>query len=142
MWRERLPNAGLMPAPINMNNNFGREFRLVMRVVLLQTGCATFAGLLFWMMGGAAGTAAFAGGMIVTVGTAVFGWRMFAPGVAPAGTLFRAMVAAESLKWIWLLIAIWAALARFKLTPLPLLTGLAFTQFGYWIGMIGLKRGS
>jgi F0F1-type ATP synthase assembly protein I len=126
-----------------MNNNFGHRYRLVMRVVLLQMACATLAGLLFWMMGGvAAAIAAFAGGMIVTVGTAVFGWRMFAPGIAPAGTLFRAMVAAESLKWIWLLIAIWAALARFKLTPLPLLTGLAFTQFGYWIGMIGLKRGS
>jgi F0F1-type ATP synthase assembly protein I len=126
-----------------MNNNFGLRYRLVMRVVLLQMGCATLTGLLFWTMGGAASAiAAFAGGMIVTVGTAVFGWRMFAPGIAPAGTLFRAMVAAESMKWIWLLIAIWAALARFKLTPLPLLTGLAFTQFGYWIGMIGLKRGS
>jgi F0F1-type ATP synthase assembly protein I len=132
-----------MPVPINMNNNLGLRYRLVTRVVLLQMGCATLAGLLFWMMGGAAAAiAAFAGGMIVTVGTAVFGWRMFAPGIAPAGTLFRAMVAAESMKWIWLLIAIWAALARFKLTPLPLLTGLAFTQFGYWIGMIGLKRGS
>jgi hypothetical protein len=76
------------------------------------------------------------------VGSGVFGWRMFAPGIAPAGTLFKAMVAAESLKWIWLLIAIWAALARFRLMPLPLLAGLAFTQFGYWVGMIGLKRGS
>jgi F0F1-type ATP synthase assembly protein I len=138
-----LPIAGFWPVPINMNNNLGQRYRLVMRVVLLQMGCATLAGLLFWMMGGAAaGIAAFAGGMIVTVGTAVFGWRMFAPGIAPAGTLFRAMVAAESLKWIWLLIAIWAALARFKLTPLPLMTGLVVTQFGYWIGMIGSKRGS
>ncbi len=132
-----------MPVPINMNNNFGRESRLVTRVVLLQMGCATSAGLLFWMMDGAAAAmAAFAGGMIVTVGTALFGWRMFAPGIAPAAKLFRAMVAAESLKWIWLLIAIWAGLARFKLAPLPLLAGLAFTQFGYWIGMIGSKRGS
>jgi F0F1-type ATP synthase assembly protein I len=138
-----LPIAGFWPVPINMNNNLGLRYRLVMRVVLLQMGCATVAGLLFWMMGGAApAIAAFAGGMIVTVGTALFGWRMFAPGIAPAGTLFRAMVAAESLKWIWLLIAIWAALARFKLTPLPLMTGLVVTQFGYWIGMIGSKRGS
>jgi F0F1-type ATP synthase assembly protein I len=138
-----LPIAGFWPVPINMNNNLGLRYRLVMRVVLLQMGCATLAGLLFWMMvGAAAAIAAFAGGMIVTVGTALFGWRMFAPGIAPAGTLFRAMVAAESLKWIWLLIAIWAALARFKLTPLPLMTGLVVTQFGYWIGMIGSKRGS
>jgi F0F1-type ATP synthase assembly protein I len=126
-----------------MNNSFGLRYRLVMRVVLLQMGCATFTGLLFWIMGGAAAAiAAFAGGMIVAVGTAAFGWRMFAPGIAPAGTLFRAMVAAESLKWIWLLIAMWAALARFKLMPLPLLTGLVFAQFGYWIGMFLQKRGS
>jgi F0F1-type ATP synthase assembly protein I len=126
-----------------MNNNFGREFRLVMRVVLLQMGCAASAGLLFWMMGGAsAAIAAFAGGMIVAAGTAVFGWRMFAPGIAPAATLFRAMVAAESLKWIWLLIAIWAALARFKLMPLPLMTGLMIAQFGYWVGMFMQKRGN
>jgi F0F1-type ATP synthase assembly protein I len=126
-----------------MNTNFGFEFRLVTRVVLLQMGCATSAGLLFWVMGGAAAAiAAFAGGMIVAVGTAVFGWRMFAPGIAPAARLFTAMVAAESLKWIWLLMAMWAALARFKLMPLPLLVGLVLAQFGYWIGMVTLKRGS
>ena len=138
-----MPNAGLLPVPINMNNNFGREFRLVMRVVLLQMGCATVAGLLFWMTGGAAAAlSAFTGGMIVAVGTAVFGWRMFAPGIAPAPRLFRAMVAGESLKWIWLVLAIWAALARFELMALPLLTGLVIAQFGYWIGMITLKRGN
>jgi F0F1-type ATP synthase assembly protein I len=131
-----------LPVPINMNNYVGHWVRLVLRVVLLQMGCATLAGSVFWMTGGAAAArAAFAGGMIVAVGTATFGWRMFAPGIAPAGRLFRAMVAAESLKWIWFLIAMWAALARFKLMPLPLLTGLVIAQFGYWIGMIGMKRG-
>lgn len=129
-------------SPFNMNNSFGREYRLVTRVVLLQMGCAAFAGGLFGVWGGAAAAmAAFAGGMIVAVGTAVFGWRMFAPGIASATTLFRAMVAAESLKWIWFLIAIWASLARFKLPPLPLLSGLVLAQFGYWIGMVTLKRG-
>ena len=94
--QQRLPNVGVAPAPINMNNIFGVRYRLVWRVVLLQMGCATFAGLLFWMMGGAAAAmAAFTGGMIVAVGTAVFGWRMFTPGIAPAPRLFRAMVAGE-----------------------------------------------
>jgi F0F1-type ATP synthase assembly protein I len=125
-----------------MNNSVGFRYRLVLRVVLLQLGCATLAGLLFWVMGGAAAAiAALVGGMIVAIGSGVFGWRMFAPGIAPASTLFRAMLAAESLKWIWFLIAMWAALARFKLLPLPLLTGLVFAQFGYWVGMIGMKRG-
>jgi F0F1-type ATP synthase assembly protein I len=126
-----------------MNNNFGHRYRLVTRVVLLQMGCATLVGLLLWLMDGApAAMAALVGGMIVAVGSGVFGWRMFAPGIAPAGALFRAMVAAESLKWIWFLIAMWVALARFKLMPLPLLCGLVFAQFGYWVGMITMKRGS
>ena len=86
--------------------------------------------------------AALAGGLIVAMGSAVFGWRMFAPGIAPAAMLHRAMFAAESLKWIWYVLAIWAALARLKLLPLPLLTGLVFAQFGYWIGLIGMKRGN
>ena len=125
-----------------MNNTFGLRVRLVTRVVLLQMACATLSGLLFWILGGAAAAmAGFAGGMIVAVGSGVFGWRMFAPGIAPASALFRAMVAAESLKWLWFVIAIWAAVARFKLMPLPLMAGLVVAQFGYWVGMIWMKRG-
>lgn len=70
----------------------------------------------------------------------MFGWRMFAPGIAPASVLQRAMFAGEALKWLWYLLAIWAALTRFKLEPLPLLVGLIVAQFAYWLGLIG-KRG-
>jgi hypothetical protein len=38
-------------------------------------------------------------------------------------------------------LAVWAAFARLKLSPLPLLTGLAVGQFGYWFGLVGMKRG-
>jgi F0F1-type ATP synthase assembly protein I len=130
-----------MPAPINMNNNFGLEFRLVTRVVLLQMGCATSAGLLFWMMGGAAAAwAAVAGGMIVAVGTAVFGWRMFSPGIAAAAKLRTAMFMGELLKWIWFGTAIWTALTRLDLMPLPLIAGVVIAQLGYF-GLIVMKRG-
>jgi ATP synthase I chain len=127
--------------PIDMNTT-GLRLRLVLRVVLLQAGCATLTGLLFGIFGGfAAALAGFVGGMIVAVGSALFGWRMFAPGIAAASRLFRAMLAAELLKWLWYVVAIWAALVRAKLAPMPLLVGLAFTQFGYWVGLIGMKRG-
>jgi F0F1-type ATP synthase assembly protein I len=82
-----------------------------------------------------------AGGLIVAIGSGLFGWRMFAPGIAPAAVLRRAMFAAESLKWCWTALAVWAAFARLKLSPLPLLTGLAVAQFGYWLGLIGMQRG-
>jgi F0F1-type ATP synthase assembly protein I len=100
-------------------------------------------GALFWILDGAAAArSGLAGGLIVAVGSAVFGWRMFAPGIAPAATLQRALFAAESLKWIWYVLAMWVALTRLKLTPLPLLTGLVLAQIGYWVGLIGMKRGN
>ncbi len=112
-----------------------------MRVVLLQAGCAGLGAVLFWMLqGAAAARAGLAGGLIVAAGSALFGWRMFAPGIAPAAALQRAMFAAASLKWFWYVLAIWAALARLKLPPLPLLAGLVFAQFGYWAGMVAMKR--
>jgi ATP synthase I chain len=124
-------------------NITGHGNRLVLRVVLLQVGCATLTGLLFGIFGGfAAAFAGFVGGMIVAVGSALFGWRMFAPGIAPAGKLFRATLAAESLKWLWYVVALWFCFARFKLPSAPLLVGLIVAQFGYWFGLVVMKRGT
>ncbi len=125
-----------------MNNTVGSGKRLVLRVVLLQVGCATLAGVLFLSFGGlAAATAAFTGGVIAAVGTALFGWRMFSPGIAPARRLQRAMFAGEALKWLWYGGSIWFVFARLHLLPLPTLVGLIVAQFGYWIGLFGSKRG-
>ncbi len=124
-------------------NNVGRvQRRLVMRVVLLQVLCAAVVAVCFGALQGAAAARAGGwGGLVIAIGSALFGWRLFAPGVAPAGVLRRALFAAESLKWTWIVAAIWLALARWRLPPLPLLTGLVTAQFGYWFGLIGMKRG-
>ena len=125
-----------------MNEFLGVGKRLVWRVVILQAGCATLVALAFGVLqDSSAAWAGLAGGLIVAVGTAIFGWRMFAPGIAPGVVLRRALFAAESLKWFWYVLAVWAALTQAKLPALPLLTGLVFGQFGYWIGLIGMKRG-
>ena len=117
-----------------------RGYRLVVRVVLLQTGCALLvASLYFAYRGASSGIAALAGGLIVAVGSAVFGWRAFAPGVAGAAVLSRAMFAGVALKWLWFVLALYLALARLKLEAVPLLVGLATAQFGYWVGMVRLK---
>ena len=125
-----------------MNNTVGSGKRLVLRVVLLQVGCATLTGLVFGILGGqAAALAALTGGIIAAVGSALFGWRMFLPGIAPARTLQRAMFAGEALKWLWYGLSIGFAFARLKVPPLPMLVGLVVAQFGYWIGLLGSKRG-
>jgi F0F1-type ATP synthase assembly protein I len=121
-----------------MTDTVNRAKRLVARVVLLQAAGAVVVALIFWMASGSrAAMSALAGGAIVAIGSAVFGWRMFAPGIAGAAVLKRAMMAGEMLKWCWLVLAVWGALAKLQLPPMPLLVGLIVAQFGYWFGLVG-----
>jgi F0F1-type ATP synthase assembly protein I len=117
-----------------------RGKRLVIRVVLLQTGCALAVACVFLVFrGGSAGLAALVGGLIVACGSLIFGWRMFKPGVAGAAKLSTAMYAGVALKWVWFVLALYVALAQLKLPAAPLLIGLLAAQLGYWVGLIGSR---
>src|SRR5580693_10473421 len=123
-----------------MSNVLVRGKRLVVRVVLLQTGCAVLVASLFLVFKGqSAGLAALVGGLIVAIGSAVFGWRMFKPGIAGGATLTTAMYAGVALKWLWFAIALYLAIARLKLDAAPLLIGVVVAQLGYWAGLVRLK---
>ena len=123
-----------------MSDVLVRGKRLVVRVVLLQAGCAALAASVFLVFKGAsAGLAALVGGLIVAAGSAVFGWRAFRPGVAGAAVLSTAMYTGMALKWLWFVLALYLALARLKLDAAPLLVGMLAAQFGYWAGLIRLK---
>jgi ATP synthase protein I len=123
-----------------MSDVLVRSYRLVVRVVLLQAGCALIVACLFLAVKGAsAGLAALAGGLIVAAGSAVLGWRAFKPGIAGAATLATAMYAGVALKWMWFALALYIALARLKLDAAPLLIGMGAAQLGYWVGLIRLK---
>ncbi len=117
-----------------------RSKRLVVRVVLLQAGCALIAASVFLVFKGAsAGLAALVGGLIVAAGSAVFGWRAFKPGIAGGATLATAMYAGVALKWLWFALALYLAFARLKLDAAPLLIGVVVAQLGFWVGLIRLK---
>jgi ATP synthase protein I len=123
-----------------MSDVLVRGKRLVVRVVLLQAGCAVLAASVFLVFKGAsAGLAALTGGLIVALGSALFGWRAFRPGVAGAATLNAAMYGGVALKWVWFVVALYVALARLKLEAAPLLIGLVAAQLGYWVGLIRRK---
>jgi F0F1-type ATP synthase assembly protein I len=123
-----------------MSGMLARNHRLVVRIVLLQAGCALVAASLFLVLKGAsAGIAALAGGVIVAIGSALFGWRAFKPGVAGAVTLGTAMTAGKALQWLWLVLALYVALARAELQAGPLLVGLVAAQLGYWVGLVRFK---
>jgi F0F1-type ATP synthase assembly protein I len=123
-----------------MSDATDRAKRLVVRIVLLQAGCALIVASVFLVLKGAhQGLAALVGGLIVAVGTAVLGWRAFKPGVAGAAVLSTAMYAGVALKWTWFALALYLALARLKLDVAPLLIGMAVSQLGYWVGLLRLK---
>jgi ATP synthase protein I len=123
-----------------MSDVLARSKRLVVRVVLLQAGCALVAASVFLVFKGAsAGLAALVGGLIVAAGSAVFGWRAFKPGNAGGATLTTAMYAGVALKWLWFALALYLAFARLKLDAAPLLIGVVVAQLGYWAGLIRLK---
>ncbi len=123
-----------------MSNSLVHRYRLVVRVVLLQAGCSLLVASAFLVLKGeTAGLAAVVGGLIVALGSAVSGWRMFAPGIAGSATLSRAMFAGVALKWMWLAIALYVALARWKLEAAPLLAGVVVAQLGYWAALVRLK---
>ena len=123
-----------------MNEVLSRGKRTVVRVVLLQTGCAALAASVFLVFKGAhQAIAALVGGLIVAAGSAVFGWRLFKPGIAGGAALTTAMYAGVALKWLWFAIALYLALARLKLDAAPLLIGVVAAQLGYWVGLVRLK---
>ena len=123
-----------------MNEVLSRGKRTVVRVVLLQSGCAALVASAFLVFKGThQALAALVGGLIVAAGSAVLGWRVFKPGIAGGATLTTAMYAGVALKWLWFGAALYVAFARLKLEPAPLLIGLAATQLGYWVGLMRPK---
>lgn len=113
---------------------------MVVRVVLLQAGCSLLVAFAFLVWKGeSAALAAIVGGLIVAVGSAVFGWRMFSPGIAGSATLARAMFAGVALKWAWLLVALYMALAYWKLEAAPLLVGVVAAQMAQWAALMRKK---
>ena len=128
------------PVPFAMNEVLSRGKRTVVRVVLLQTGCAALVASVFLVFKGAhQALAALAGGLIVAAGSAVLGWRVFKPGIAGGATLTTALYAGVVLKWLWFALALYVAIAQLKLDAAPLLIGIVVTQLGYWAGLVRLK---
>lgn len=84
---------------------------------------------------GMAAQAVILGGVIVTTGQLIFGWVMFAPGIAPVGRLYRSLWWAEGLKWAWLIAAVAMTFKMSALPPLGVLIGLLSAQIGFGLGL-------
>jgi F0F1-type ATP synthase assembly protein I len=93
-------------------------------VVVAQTLVTFAAALAFLVQGTDAALSALMGGGAVTAGSALMAWRAFAGGVSGAGPALVRLFGGLALKWLVIVAALYFALARFALPPLPLLAGL------------------
>ncbi len=118
-----------------------RGKRLALRFAAVQLGGALLAAIIVAVItDGSSAMATLAGGAVVAVGNLVFGWRLFAPGVAPAERIAKAMWIGEGLKWLWVVVAVWLALDVSDLAPLPFLLGMLAGQVGFWVGVAVIKE--
>jgi F0F1-type ATP synthase assembly protein I len=106
------------------------------RTVLAQCLAAGTAALLGLLHGPESALAALAGGLIVASGTALFAWRMFLKGVAPARTLLNSVIVAELLKWVWMVALLYAAIALWRLPALALILGMLAAHAGFYFALI------
>ncbi|MBS0433189.1 MAG: ATP synthase subunit I [Proteobacteria bacterium] len=106
-----------------MYNSIAAGRRLAVQVVAAQSVAAIITGLLFLLQGIASATAAWCGGALVVVGTAVLALRVFAPPLAAGGATLRRFAVGVLLKWMVVLAGFYLVLVRLRLPPLPALTG-------------------
>ena len=122
-----------------MQNTIAHGRRVAVRTVTFQLCAIGLVGLGFCFGGWRSGVAAWYGGAVIALGNALFAWRLFADGIAPARRIARSVYAAEVLKWVWLAFALYVALAALKLAPAPLIVGVVAAQLAFWAA-VGFVR--
>ncbi|MEO8011968.1 MAG: ATP synthase subunit I [Dokdonella sp.] len=112
---------------------------MALRTTLLQIGATLLAALIAMTFSRQHAVAALVGGLIIAAGSGLFALRLFGQGVAPARDVLRSVYVAEVLKWLWLCIALFVAIAVLKL-PFPgLIAGVLTAQFSFWIALIAIR---
>lgn len=108
-------------------------------MVAAQAGAVVLAGLLFLIGNIASALAAWCGGAVAVAGTAVLALRVFAPPLASGGTTLRRFAIGMLLKWMVVLGGFFLILVRWRLPPLPALSGFGVAMLAN-IWMLRLKR--
>lgn len=118
-----------------MQNSIAHGRRVAVRTVTFQLCAIGLVGLGFCLNGWQSGVAAWYGGVVIALGNALFAWRLFAHGIAPSRQIARSVYAAEVLKWVWLVFALYLAVAVLRLAPAPLMIGVVAAQLAFWVAV-------
>lgn len=115
-------------------NSQSANRRLAFRMVAVQFVVAMLVALLFLAIQGVReGLAAAIGGGAVAAGSLVLAWRSLPPGAASAGLALSRLVSGLLLKWFVVLGALYLAMAKLALPPLPLLVGLVIAMMAAFL---------
>lgn len=107
-----------------MLNSVAAGRRQATRVLIAQSIATGLAALVFLVHEPRAALGALAGGGAVALGSALMAWRALGGGVTGAGAALLRVVGGLALKWLVIVGALYLALARLGLPPLPVLAGL------------------
>jgi ATP synthase protein I len=126
------------PIPGNRNcrvlNTLAAGRRQALTVLTAQSVATAGVALAFLVQGPGAALAALVGGGAVTLGSALMAWRTFGGGVGGAGVALLRLFGGLALKWLVIVGALYLALARWELPPLPLLAGLGAALAAFLLG--------
>lgn len=122
-----------------MRNSIAYGWRVAVRTTLLQIGATVLVAAIASMYGLRIGLATLAGGAIIAIGNWLFAARLFGQGVAPARKALHSAYAAEVLKWFWLCLALYMAIAVFKMPFIGLIAGVLAAQFTFWIALLAIR---
>lgn len=108
-----------------MLNSAAAGRRQARQVVIVQTVTAALVALAFLVDSVASAAGAGLAGVGVAVGSALMAWRSLPDRMLGAGAVLSRLAGGIALKWLVIAGALYLALARFELPPVPVVTGLS-----------------
>ena len=105
----------------------------------MEAALTLLAALGFAFVGLDSALAVIGGGTLVVIGTLLFGWRMFAAGIASPNAALGSMFVGKAMQWITLALGLFLVIGVWHWPVLPVVSGVVAAQLGFWIGT-GLFR--
>lgn len=117
-----------------MSTQLAHGRSLVPKIALAELGMTLIAALGFAFAGSPQALAAGLGGLLVVIGTLLFGWRMFAAGIGTPGTALASLLIGKAMQWISLALGLFLVIGVWHCPAVPVVSGVVAAQVGFWIG--------
>ena len=101
---------------------------MALRLALIQLGVSLLTALVFLAQGAQPATGAFAGGVVVSLGTALFATRLFATQAPGARAALLGFIVGTAVKWGVAIGGLVLLLGVLRLPALPVVVGFGAAQ--------------